>query len=293
MWANLTLCSDADLGALEPQAVAAGSPWGAVTWASARAEAKRELRILVETSFSDTKNAAERILDVHRPDFLLSLIGSAYTDLTAQGTDRYEDDLDLTAIFANSANRLYLGADYQFDGIFVLMKDALNIQTPRTLTAKYSGPAGFAALTAIDGTVVGSKTLAQSGRITWASIPADWYRRAVGPYTLEAFYWVELSIDTALSSGATKAAQILAVRAPDGLKRVATLLALGYVLNGLERQAGKPKDWQDKAAYYREQGLALFQLLKDKGGIPLDVNRDSVLEVAEEVNPGPVRLGRA
>lgn len=293
MWANLTLCSDSDLGAIEPQATLAGSPWGAVTWASARAEAKREIKILVETTFPEVKHAAERILDVHRPDFILSYIAAVYADITAAAVDRSEDDVNLTALFADATNRLYLGADYQFDGIFVLMKDALNAQTPRTLTAKYSGSTGWKSLSATDGTSVTSKAFAQSGRITWTSNPSDWERRVVSSLMADPLYWVELSLDTALTLGSTKAAQILAVRAPDGLKRVATLLSLYYVLNGLERQAGKPADWREKALTYRQEALALFALLKEHGGIPLDRNRDQVITPAEVVDLRPVRLGRA
>jgi hypothetical protein len=181
MWSNLTLVTDADVGAIEPQAVASGSPWGAVVWPSARAEAKRELKILIESAFGKTvKNASDRILDLHRPDYVLSYINSAYADITAAAVDRLEDDVNLTTVFANAANRLYVGADYQFDGVSVLMKDALNAQA-RTLTAKYSGGAGFAAISgATDGTTSAGATFAQSGRIAWSTIPSTWQRRLVG-----------------------------------------------------------------------------------------------------------------
>jgi hypothetical protein len=56
------------------------------------------------------------------------------------------------------------------------------------------------------------------------------------------------------------------------------------VLNGLERQAGKPGDWRDKALGYRQEALSLFQLLKEQGGIPLDTNRDNVIEAAEIID---------
>jgi hypothetical protein len=125
MWSNLTLCTDADLGAIEPLAIASGSPWGAVTWASARAEAKREIKVWIEMAFGkDTPNPADRILDLHAPAWVVGLTGSTYTDYTALAINRDEDDVDLTTIFNNAANRLYLGCDYQFDGVSVLMKGA-------------------------------------------------------------------------------------------------------------------------------------------------------------------------
>ncbi len=65
------------------------------------------------------------------------------------------------------------------------------------------------------------------------------------------------------------------------------------MLNGLERASGKPKDWLDKAAAYRQEALALFQLLKEQGGIPVDTNRDQVIQPAEVLDTRPVRLGRA
>jgi hypothetical protein len=294
MWSNLTLCTDADLGAIEPLAIASGSPWGAVTWASARAEAKREIKVWIEMAFGkDTPNPADRILDLHAPAWVVGLNGSTYTDYTALAINRDEDDLDLTTIFNNAANRLYLGCDYQFDGVSVLMKLALNAQA-RVLTTKYAGPTGFTAISgASDGTAVTGKTFAQSGRITWTTTPTDWQRQLVGTVSAEPLYWVELSVDTALSAGSTKAAQILTVRTPDGLRRVAQLLSLAYVLNGLERQSAKPKDWAEKSAGYRAEAVALWQALKENGGIPLDTNRDNVIERREIVATAPLRIGRA
>lgn len=293
-WAGLTLVTDADLGAIEPQAIAAGSvrpPWGQRTWPEARAEAKREVKILVETTFPDVPRAADRVLDVQPPDAVLRYDGSTYTDLTTAAVDPTEDDVDLATIFATGSGKLYLGADYQFDGIAVVLKDSRNAAAA-ALTAKYSGAAGFAAIPdAVDGTAVSSAAFAQSGRISWPTVPAAWTRRIVSSLTADPLFWVELSLSASLA-GTITATQILTVRAPDGLKRVATLLALSYILNGLERQAGKPSDWQDKAAYYREQGLALFQLLKERGGIPVDRNRDAVVTEAEVIDTTPVRLQR-
>lgn len=292
-WGSLTLVTDQDLGAIEPQAIAADRPWGKTAWPEARAEAKRELKILIESAFAkDVKNAADRILDRHAPDLVYSYISSAYADITANASSDTEDDVNLTAIFVNTANKLYIGADYQFDGLSVLMKDALNA-VASVLTVKYSAAAGFTAMpNAADGTAVSGKVFAQTGRITWPVIPGDWKRQRLGP-SGEELFWIELTVGTALSSGSATAAQILCIRPPDGLKRVAQLLALAYILNGLERQAAKPADWTEKAQFYRDHGLALFQLLKEQGGIPVDVNRDNVVTAAEIIETRPVRLGRA
>lgn len=292
-WGALTLVTDQDLGAIEPQTIAAGAPWGKTAWPEARAEAKRELKILIESAFSkDVKNAADRILDLHRPDLVFSYISSAYAEVTTAVSDDTEDDLSLTAVFVSTSNRLYVGADYQFNGLRVLMKDALNA-IASVLAVKYSGATGFLAMpNASDGTAVSGAVFAESGRITWPIIPGDWKRQRLATSGDELF-WIELSVGTALSSGSAKASQIHTVRPPDGLKRVAQLLALAYVLNGLERQSGKPKDWQDKATAYRQEALGLFQLLKEQGGIPIDINRDNVVTAAEIVQTRPVRLGRA
>jgi hypothetical protein len=286
-WANLTLVTDADLAAIEPQARANTSPapWGATTWPTARAEAKRELKILVECAFPKVRGAADRILDRHSPAYVLSYVSGAYADITSAAVDDEEDDVNLTAIFASSANRLYVGADYQFDGIWVKLKDALNAQS-RTLTAKYRGGTGWTTLAATDGTTA----FASSGRITW-TIPSAWQRVRLGP-TADEYFWVELSLDAALTSGSTLASQILPIRAPDGLKRVATLLALYYVLNGLERGAGRPEEWKEKADRYRKEALDLFQLLKEGGGIPLDTNRDEVVDQRELEDYTPITLRR-
>jgi hypothetical protein len=292
-WGTLSLVTDQDLGALEPLAIAAGSPWGKTAWPEARAEAKRELKILIEAAFGKiVKQPADRVLDTHAADLVYTYISSIYADVTAVGTDNYEDDITLTTVFATIASRLYIGADYQFDGLFVKMKDALNA-VASTLTVKYQGAAGWTAMpNANDGTSVNGAPFAQTGRITWPIVPGDWKRQRLAT-SGDQLFWIELSVGTALNSGSAKAGQLLTVRVPDGLRRVAQLLALSNVLNGLERQSAKPKDWQEKATGYRQEALALFQMLKEQGGIPLDTNRDDVIERAETLQTAPLRLGRA
>jgi hypothetical protein len=292
-WGNLTLVTDQDLGALEPLAIAADAPWGRTAWPEARAEAKRELKIWIETAFTKVvKHPADRILDRHAADLAFSYVSSSYADITTALTDDAEDDTNLTAIFVSTSNRLYLGADYQFDGLFVLMKDALNA-VASVLAVKYSGPTGWTSMpNAFDGTAVSGKVFAQTGRISWPAIPGDWKRQRLATSGDELF-WIELSVGTALSSGTARASQILTIRVPDGLRRIGQLLALGNVLNGLERQASKPADWQEKAKGYRDEAAALFTLLKEQGGIPLDSNRDNVITTPETVQSMPLRLGRA
>ncbi len=291
-WANLTLVTDADLGAIEPQAIAAGSPWGATTWASARAEAKRELKIWIESAFGDIVGASDRILDRHPADYVFGYTGAAYTNRTTEATDRTEEDLALDAIFATPAtDRIYIGATYQFEGLLVKLKDSLNAAAV-TLTAKYFNGGdvdGWKALTITDGTKAGSAAFAQTGRITW-TIPDDWERSSLNG-TTEEYFWIELTVSAALTAG-TAASAILAVRAPDGLKRVATYLALYFICNGLERQAVQPEEWEKKADKYWTRATDLFQTLKEHGGIPLDANRDQVVSRAEIQETQPVRLRR-
>lgn len=292
-WGNLTLVTDQDLGAIEPLAIAAEAPWGRTAWPEARAEAKRELKILIEAAFNKAvPRAADRILDTHAADLVYSYTPSTYTDITAIGSDNYDDDVTLTSVFAATTGRLYVGADYQFDGLFVRMKDALN-SVASVLAVKYAGPTGWTAMpNANDGTAVSGKTFAETGRITWPIVPGDWKRQRLAT-SGDDLFWIELSVGSALNSGTAKAGQLLTIRVPDGLRRVAQLLALANVLNGLERQAARPKDWKDKAAGYRTEGIALFQMLKEQGGIPLDSNRNDVIEQRETLQTAPLRLGRA
>lgn len=289
-WAQLTLVTDADLGAIEPQATSAQepAPWGARTWASARAEAKRELKILVETAFPTVVGAADRILDRHRPSWVFSYIAAAFADITPAAIDDEEEDVALGTIFASANNRLYVGADYQYEGLWVKLLDSLNA-VARTLTVKYSGPAGWTTLTVTDGTSAGSATFAQSGRITW-TIPDAWQRIRLNG-TGEEYFWVELSVSGAITD-TTVASQILPIRAPDGLKRVAAYLSLAYILSGLELQSATPGDWTTKADKYRDRALKLFDLLKTAGGIPLDIHRDESVSQAEIEQTTPIRLRR-
>lgn len=288
-WAGLTLVSDTELGQLEPEATAAGAPWGATTWAAARTEAKRDLKILLEADFPDVPGVADRVVDKWNPDQAFGLTGGAYVDYLNELRNDTEDDVPLATIFATfGTDRLYIGANFEFDGLAVVLKDALNAAAA-VLTAKYHGPAGWASLSATDGTAAVGATFAKSGRITW-TVPSDWQRRTLNG-TAEEYFWVELSLSAGLTAGTT-ASQIVPVRAPDGLKRVTAFLALHHILNGLAAQAAEPDRWEKKAEYYLTKAAELYDKLKTGAALWIDLNRDDVVHQEERVDK-PLRLGRA
>lgn len=292
-WSQLTLVTDADLGAVEPQAIAAGPPppWGARTWPAQRARAKTELKIWIEATYPDVVGAADRILDRHRPSYVFGYTGGAATDITSQAVDDNENDVDLSAILVTAANdRLYIGAPFQFEGLAIALATGTRNAAAATLTAKYFGAGGWTALTATDGTASGSATLAHSGRVTW-TVPAAWQPiRLHG--TADEYFWIELSVSGALTSGAALS-QILPIRAPDALKVIACYLTLSFILQGLERGAAVPEEWQGKADHYYDRATKLFDQLKAGGGIPLDRNRDQTVSQRELEDYSPIRLGRA
>lgn len=288
-WSGLSLVSDAELGQLEPEAIASGGPWGAVTWSAARAEAKRSLKIWLESDFPDVVGVADRVRDTWRADYGFTLIGGAYADRTSEISDDEENDLTLSSVFVTpSTDRIYIGAAWEFEGLAVLMKDALNA-TASVLTAKYSGPAGWTSISATDGTAATGATFGKSGRLTW-TMPTDWQRTRLNG-TGDEYYWLELSVSAALTAG-TKASQLLPVRGPDGLKRVAAYLALHHILNGLAAGAAQPEFWQKKADTYATAASELYGRLKANSAIWLDINRTNAITQEERVSK-PVFLGRA
>ena len=294
-WANLTLVTDAEIGQIEPQATSSATPapWGATTWASARAEAKRELKIWLETAFPKIPGVADRVVDVHPADWVFSSSDAgvaAFTDVTSEANDDEEEDLDLEAVFATVDGRLYIGAAYQFEGVMVRLLDELNSSLSRTLTAKYWGAAAWTSLSATDGTAVAGRTFGQTGRITW-TIPSGWEPRTLNG-SADEYFWVELSLSGVLTVD-VKASQILPVRAPDALKRIAAYLSLHFILNGLAMQSARPGDWETKARAYYEKAEALFTVLKENGGLPIDYNQDQTASNAELQVTQPLRVGRA
>ncbi len=285
-WAHLTLVSDAEIGALEPQAIATAAPWGATTWADARANAKNLLRIWLERDHPTVVGVTDRVIDRWTPDKAWAFTGSAYTDRTTEVSDDTAEDLNLATVFTTFAtDRLYVGARYAFDGLFVDLLDSVNANAS-ILTAKYwKGGAGWTTLSATDGTTTGGKTFALSGRVTWTQ-PTTWERvdlNSVG----EEFFWVELSISAALTAG-TAASQILPIRSPDALKECARLLACYYILNGLSAGAAEPEGWQKKAADYLDMAKELYAQVK----VPLDLNLSGAVEPAtdEEAEAHPARV---
>ena len=131
-----------------------------------------------------------------------------------------------------------------------------------------------------DGTVASSgKTLGQSGRVTWA-VPTDWERRSLND-TGEEYYWVRLSINNALTSG-TAVSHILTIRESHSLTLVHTYLALAYIFGGLARQSTDPEGWRTQATSYRDMAVTLYERLKSKGGIPIDMDLSGGVEPPAE-----------
>lgn len=292
-WSQLTLVTDAELGQLEPEATASAAPWGATTWANARAEGKRDLKILLEADFADVPNVADCVVDTWVPDYVIGYTGGGYTDVTTAANTKTEDDLALATILATfGSDRLYIGSASEFEGLRVLMTGTRNA-IDAVLTAKYSGPSGWSSLPITDGTCASTtKAFGKSGRITW-TIPRDWQREQLNGMA-DAYYWLELSVSAALTP-ATTATQLAVIRPHDGLKRVAALLTLSTIFKGLAAGAVEPKDWLERAVGYRQDALDLWGKLKASSAVWLDLDRDEAIEPrAGETNVSkPLFLGRA
>lgn len=311
MWSQLSLVTDAEIGSLEPEALASDAPWGRVIWTAERQEAKRDLKIWLERDFAQQAGLSDalrksrvqialpsitdRILDRWVPDWVFAYTSSAYADVTMAARDDNEADVDLAAALASvGGDRIYLGALFEFEGIAIKLLSGLNANAS-VLTVKYSGPTGWTTLTVTDGTIASSgKTLSQTGRVMW-TLPTDWERRRLNG-TGEEFYWIELSVSAALTAG-TAATQVLPIHAPDGLKRVAAYLALGRIFQGLAAQAANPEAWLSRVTNpartgYRDMAEDLYAQLRDGGGIPIDLNLNEAIDSQERAVTSPLRMRR-
>lgn len=281
-WAGLQLISDAELGQLEPEAIHPDAPWGRTTWPDARAEAKRDLKIWLEMDFPDVVGVADKVLDRWAPDYAFGYTGSTYTDIASGVKSDTEDDVALPTIFTTpGTDRIYLGAAWGFDGLYVQMTGTRNAAAS-VLTVKYSGPTGFTTLTHSDGTAVSGATLAQSGRIAWTA-PSNWQRERRDSLTGDEFFWIELSVSNALTAGTT-ATQILGIRPPDGLKRCAAYLSLGHIYNGLAAASPGEERWRLQAERYYAMAADLYLRLKAKAGLWIDLDTDGSIEPGEIVH---------
>jgi len=291
-WSGLTLCTDADLGSLEPAST--NGQWKNVTWPNQRAEAKRDLKIKLEIDYSQIDNVADKVKDTHPPEAIYGYTGGEFIDWSAEASSLDEDDVDLASVFTTPASDvLYIGSSGEFDGLSVRLLDQLNA-VASTLTVKYSGPSGWTALTVVNGTANGSATFAKSGRITW-TIPSNWERRTLA--NDDALFWVQLSVSAGLTAN-TSATQVLLVKAPDPLKRIVALYALGYCVETMAAQAPSTDYWAGRSRNqfktgYKDQADALYASLRDKGGMPIDVDGDETVSPGEENIVSPVRFGRA
>lgn len=274
-WSGLTLVTDSDLGQLEPETTDPRVPLGRAVWYDQRAEAKRDLKIWLELDFPDVPGVADRVVDAWKADYVFGYTGGAYTDLTVAAGDDTPGDVAVTDIFTTpSSDRIYIGAAWEFEAVALSLLGAKNAAAS-VLSVQYAGPAGWTTLPCVDGTAVGGVSLAQSGRVAW-TIPTRWQRQRLNG-TGDEYYWVALVVSGALTAGVT-ASQILAVRAPDALKRCAAYLALYHIYNGLAPGAANPESWQTKADKYLDQAKTLYGALKTHGSLWLDLNRDSAIE---------------
>lgn len=294
-WSGLTLVTDADLGALEPEAVSGA--WRSTSWPNQRTEAKRDLKIWLERDFPKIPGVVDRIRDTYKSDSVLGFTAGSYSDVSDATGDDTEDDVTLSSIFVTPASDyLYVGTVGEIDGLQVAMLAHLNANAS-VLSAAYSGAGGWTNLTITDGTSTGGATFAKSGRISWA-VPSDWQRRTLNDRNT-AYFWIRLSISAALTSG-TSIGQLLVVKAPDGLKRVCALRALGYIYKNLAAQSPSTDYWggrtqnQFKTGYW-DIADELYATLRDKGGIPIDVDDDGTIDQATEleITIEPTRLERA
>lgn len=278
-WTHLTLVTDADIAALEPEAGHPSEPWGQTAWTAARTEAKRDLKIWIDADYASIPGASDRVRDRWAPELVFAYTGSAYTDRTSEVSDNTEEDLNLAGVFATfSTDALYVGADYEFSGLFVKVLDSLNANAS-VMTVKYWNGSAWTSLSATDGTIaVTGKTLSGSGRVTW-TLPSSWERRTLNGS--DPYYWVQVTISAALTAG-TAATQILPIRPPDALKRVAAYLSLAHICTGLAAQAATPEYWQQKADSYWTKAQDLYTRIRQGGGIPFDVNADDVIEPTTE-----------
>lgn len=288
-WAGLTLVTDYDIEVHEPDS----STWGTSgVWSAQRTNAKRELKTWIEIAYPEVAGAADKVLDRWAAEYVFGYTGSAYSDITSAAGDDTEEDVVLSSVFATfGTDKLYVGASWEFDGLFVKLLDSFNANAS-TLSVKYHGPAGWTSLTIVDGTAstASTKAFSGTGRVTW-TLPTNWERRRLNG-TGDEYFWVELAVSAALTSG-TAASQVATIKAPDGLKTVAQYLALMYVFKGLSAQAANAAYWLERAKDYEEKARNLFSILKDSGGIHIDTNDDDVIEpTIETAIPRPVRLLR-
>jgi hypothetical protein len=294
-WAALTLVTDAELGAFDPQTT--NGKWGSVTWPNQRAQAKLELKTWLESDYRQEvgDDVADRVRDTFEADKVWGYTGAAYADVSGAAGDNTEDDVDVSTVFVTvGTDRLYIGGLGSFDGLDVTLLGTMNANAS-VLTVKYWGPAGWTTLTHTDGTANSGKTFGKSGRITWTQ-PSDWQRRTLDNSS-DGYYWIELSVSAALTAG-TSVGQLLAIRPPDGLKRVALYLAMGFIVMNLASQAPSTDYWMFKARNQFKTGFldiaeAKYAEMRAKGGIPIDVDSDGVIEPAEMQVFTPIRLGRA
>lgn len=287
---GLVVVTDSDLARYEPEATNPDRPWGFSSWPTQIELAKRTLRIWIDADYPTIFGASDRIRDLYPFAEAKTFISSAYADVQTELSDPDEEDLDLAATLATPASdALYVANAYTTTGIYVRLLDSVNAASS-TLTVSYWGAAQWTAVPSqSDGTAVAGATMAQSGRVTWTRI-ADWDRRSLDGSD-EGLYWLRLQVDNALTAG-TSVSQLLGVRLSEGLRSVATMITLSFILRGLALQSPDSEEWRTRADTYMDDAKALYDRLKLTGGIPLDADDSGAVDPAETGASAILALGK-
>ena len=279
-WDSFVVVTDADLARFEPESTNPDEPWGAATWDDQIEQAKRTLRVWIDSDYGDMLGASDRLRDRWAFSEAKTFIASAWQDVVTEASDATEEDIDLAATFATpGSDFIYLGAAYTFTGVYVDLLDSVNAAASVLTVAYWSENQWKTVPSQTDGTIASAgKTLGQSGRVTWGPI-RDWERRSLNGSD-EGIYWVRLSVSLAMAAG-TSSSHLVAIKHPEGLRTVASFLSLSYILRGLALQTPDSEEWRTRADEYMEDAKVLYDRMKTSGGIPLDVNLSGAVEPSE------------
>jgi len=161
-----------------------------------------------ELRIYDSKSVIAGSVQANMSVFVYDASGPTFTDKTSEA---YADDTNYTGAFwADTNDKIYVGCKTKFAMIQFLSGGGVLAVDPgdASLTAKYYNGTEWVVLTGVvDGTAVGTVSMAQDGNITF-KIPIDWALR--GDASLSALhYYIELA-PAAYPSDATPSADILA-----------------------------------------------------------------------------------
>lgn len=180
-------------------------------WTRVRFESGTSVNTLLRRVLFQAPCQALQVIGEGLPDILLGFLfqdnsAQCVKDFTVEVSDntfptyaRLNDGNAASPVGMNSGDAIYAGYLTPFDALDIRVHNDYPNTNPATLSGDYWDGSAWSPLSGfVDGTIVGTDTLAQKGRVSWIT-PSDWRQNRPESPQYPHGYWIRLKVTTYLN----------------------------------------------------------------------------------------------